>query len=181
VATYFSSDYHLGHKNVIKYDGRPFKDVSHMDEEIINNHNEVVDPEDDFYFLGDLSFNRRATESYLQRLNGNKFFIGGNHDYSDTIKLYEKYGTYLGNLAEIDVAGQRIVICHYSMRVWNKSHHGAWHLYGHSHHSLPDDPHALSIDVGINGKGYNYRPLSFRQIKAIMAKKDYKPKDHHGE
>ncbi len=44
------------------------------------------------------------------------------------------------NLAEISVHGQPIVICHYAMRVWNRSHHGAWHLYGHSHGNLPDTP-----------------------------------------
>lgn len=181
MATYFSSDYHLGHKNVIKYDGRPFKSVGHMDEEIINNHNEVVDPEDTFYFLGDFSFNKALTEQYLQRLNGKKFFIKGNHDYKETIELYKKYGTYLGELAEVSVGDQRIILCHYAMRVWNKSHRGVWHLYGHSHHSLPDDPTSLSIDIGVNGKGYNYSPLSFNQIKGIMAKKEYKPKDHHGE
>lgn len=180
MATYFTSDYHLGHANVIRFDGRPFKDVWEMDEAIIENHNSVVNEDDDFYFLGDFCFNNRASE-YMSRLNGNKFFVKGNHDRRDMIKLYQKYGTYLGELAEVVVAGQKIILCHYSMRVWNKSHHGAWHLYGHSHHSLPDDPHSLSFDVGINGKGYDYKPLSFAQVGKIMAKKDWKPKDHHGK
>lgn len=178
---YFSSDYHLGHKNVIKYDNRPFKTVYEMDEAIIKNHNNTVRDEDQFYFLGDFSFDRRRTEEYLRRLQGEKFFIKGNHDNSDIIKLYEKYGTYLGNLSEVSVFGQRIVLCHYAMRVWNKSHRGVWHLYGHSHHSLPDDPHALSMDVGINGKGFQYKPRSFEQIRDFMSKKEYKAVDHHGE
>lgn len=177
---YFSSDYHLGHANVIKFDNRPFKDVWEMDEAIIANHNSVVNKGDDFYFLGDISFNKRKTEEYLSRLNGNLYFIKGNHDKSDTIKLYKQYGTYLGQLDEIVVQGQEISLCHYSMLVWNKSHRGAWHLFGHSHHSLPDNPNSMSFDVGINGKGYGYKPLSFDQVKAIMSKKTYKPVDHHG-
>ena len=175
---YFSSDYHLGHANVIKYDGRPFKNVGQMDEAIIENHNSIVGEEDNFYFLGDLSFNDKRTEEYLQRLNGNKFFIKGNHDsYKKHIPLFKKYGTYLGELAEIDIKGQKIVLCHYSMRVWNKSHRGAWHLYGHSHHSLPDDPNSLSFDVGCNG--WDYKPLSFGQVFAVMSKKTWKAIDHH--
>jgi hypothetical protein len=40
--------------------------------------------------------------------------------------------------------GQPIVLCHYAMRVWNRSHHGAWHLYGHSRGNLPAAPIAQS-------------------------------------
>jgi calcineurin-like phosphoesterase family protein len=72
---------------------------------------------------------------------------------------------------------QDIVLLHYAMRVWNKSHHGAFHCYGHSHHSLPDDPNALSMDVGVDG--WDYAPLSYREIKAFMKKKTWKPVDHH--
>lgn len=180
MATYFSSDYHLGHANVIKYDGRPFKNVYEMDEAIIANHNEVIDPEDDWYFLGDFCFNNRA-EEYLDRLNGNKFFIKGNHDRYDMIKLYKRYGTYLGQLEEVTIAGQHIVLCHYSLLVWNKSHRGSWNLFGHSHHSLPERPDALCMDLGINGKGYEYYPQSFQQVKRHMLKKEYKPIDHHGQ
>jgi hypothetical protein len=63
------------------------------------------------------------------------------------------------------------------MRTWNKSHRGSWHLYGHSHGTLPDDPHSMSFDVGVDC--HNYRPLSFEQVKAVMSKKLFKPIDHH--
>lgn len=179
MATYFSSDLHLGHANVIKYDGRPYKNVGEMDEALIENHNSVVGDDDDWYFLGDFSFSKTRNREYMERLNGNKFFIKGNHDNHEMIKLYKEYGTYLGELAQVDVGGQRIVLCHYAMRVWDKSHRGVWQLYGHSHHSLPDDKNALAIDVGINGKGYDYTPLSFMKVKSIMDKKEYKSVDHH--
>lgn len=176
---FFSSDYHLGQFNILKYDGRPFKDIHHMDETIIQNHNSVVKKEDHCYLLGDFSFNKDKTEEYLSRLNGKLFFIRGNHDYRETIALYKKYGTYLGNLEEINIGGQQITLCHYSMRCWNRSHRGSWHLYGHSHHSLPDDPNSLSFDVGINGAEYNYTPLSIKQVRNKMNTKTFKPIDHH--
>jgi calcineurin-like phosphoesterase family protein len=175
--TFFSSDFHLSHKNILEYDKRPFKNVHEMNEAIIRNHNAVVSPEDDFYFLGDFCFNMKEAEGFLQRLNGNKFFIKGNHDKYEMIKLYKQYGTYLGGMSEITVNGQQITLCHYAMRIWNKSHHGTWQLYGHSHGTLPDDTHALSIDVGTNVHGY--KPLEFADVQRIMAKKDYKPVDHH--
>jgi calcineurin-like phosphoesterase family protein len=65
------------------------------------------------------------------------------------------------------------------MKVWNKSHHGAWHLYGHSHGSLPDDINSLSFDVGVDS--HDYKPISYEEVKRIMKKKIFKPLDHHGK
>ena len=47
-----------------------------MNETIIENHNDIVRPVDNFYFLGDFCFSSR-TEYFLERLNGNLFFIKG--------------------------------------------------------------------------------------------------------
>jgi calcineurin-like phosphoesterase family protein len=166
-----------------------------MNQAILDNHNSVVRPTDNFYFLGDLAHGRDATpervEDFLRQLNGNKFFIKGNHDKKETIALYKKYGTYLGHMAEIYVGDQMITLNHYAMRVWNKSHHGSWHLYGHSHGSLPDDPNSLSLDCGVDAAAnylskdgalhpQDYRPLSFDEIAELMKKKSWKPIDHHG-
>lgn len=175
---YFASDWHLSHHNIIKYDKRPFKHIGEMDTTIINNYNNTVKEGDNFYFLGDLCFNDRDTEYYLQQLkHGNLFFIKGNHDKRQTIQLYKKYGVYLGEQCKIKVNNQEIILNHYSMNVWDKCHHGSWHLFGHSHGSLPDNPNSLSFDVGCNI--WNYTPLEFEQVKEIMSKKVFKPIDHH--
>lgn len=175
---FISSDYHLGHKNVIKYDNRPFDSIDEMDEAIIKNHNNVVGPNDDFYFLGDFCFNRAKTENYLQRLNGNKFFICGNHDKRDTIKLYREYGTYLGGLQRLTLNDQDLILCHYSMRVWDKSHRGTIHLYGHSHGSLEHTPWGKSMDVGIMLSDYS--PYNLKTIVHLMDKRSIHQIDHHG-
>lgn len=174
---WFSSDWHLCHQNILLFDNRPFSHLGEMHTTIINNYNDLVNEEDDFYFLGDFCFNDRETEYYLQQLKGNLFFIKGNHDKKHTIKLYEKYGTYLGEQCKIKVNSKEIVLNHYCMKVWDKSHFGSWHLFGHSHHSLPEDINSLSFDIGCNG--WNYKPLEFKQIEEIMSKKIYKPIDHH--
>ena len=53
---WFSSDYHLGHANIIKYCERPFVDVEEMSATIIKNHNQRVKKEDTVFFLGDFCF-----------------------------------------------------------------------------------------------------------------------------
>ena len=180
IKNYFTSDYHLAHQNVIKFDNRPFKyAVGEMDEFIINTQNEIVDKDDNFYFLGDFCFDKRKTEWYLSRLNGNLFFIKGNHDKHDTIKLYEKYGIYLGEQKKITIDNQDIILNHFAMKVWDRSHYGSYHLYGHSHGSLPDDKNSLSFDVGC--MNFDYKPIEFEEVKEIMNKKQYKPIHHHGK
>lgn len=171
---WFTSDTHFGHANIIKYCNRPFASVEEMDRTLISNWNSKIQPNDIVHHLGDFCFGH--FERYKKQLNGKIHFIEGNHDkeafnFRNSFDSYKKFN-------EIRVNGQKIVLCHYALRVWNKSHHGSWHLYGHSHGTLPDDKNALSFDVGVDC--HNYFPLSFEDVARIMKKKDFKPIDHHG-
>src|SRR5574344_2194046 len=78
---FYTSDLHLGHANVIRFDNRPFRNVEEMDEALIHNWNNRVSNNDTVYIVGDLCY-RSAKDSceYLSRLNGNKKLIIGNHD-----------------------------------------------------------------------------------------------------
>ena len=158
---FFTADIHAGHSNILKYCNRPFNDTFHMDRVLIDNWNSVVAPNDTIYVLGDFCFSRYNKEIF-NKLNGNKHLIVGNHDKREVKQL--PWGS-VSHLLEVDVDGQHIVLCHYAMRVWNKSFHGAWHLYGHSHSTLLEDS-ALSFDIGVDGWGY--KPVSFNQVKAKM-------------
>lgn len=174
---WFSSDSHYSHSNIIKYSNRPFVSKFEMNSKLMENWNTKINQDDTVYHLGDFCFaDEKEGQSILDRLNGKKHLIIGNHDKVGVkLKGWESVEHY----KEINVDGQFIVLCHYAMRVWNKSHHGAWMLYGHSHGSLPDDPNALSIDVGVDC--HNYQPLNMSDIRRIMKKKTYKPIDHHGK
>lgn len=187
--SFFAADHHFGHKNIIKYANRPFADVDEMDEALIQRHNSQVKPNDVVYFVGDFSFHSpEKTAKILDRLNGKKEFIPGNHDKGMNNELvrskfvkfhaYNSYPTVRINDAANKNGYQDIVLNHFAMRVWNKSHHGVFHLYGHSHGSLPDDPTSLSFDIGVDN--FDYYPVEFTQVKFIMSKKTWEPIDHHG-
>jgi|SRR5580704_742354 hypothetical protein len=77
--------------------------------------------------------------------------------------------SWLDNLAEVSIHGRSIVLCHYALRVWNRSNRGSWHLYGHSHGRLPEAPDSLSMDVGVDT--HNFRPWHYDEIADIMMKK----------
>jgi calcineurin-like phosphoesterase family protein len=177
---WFTSDTHLGHYNIIKYCNRPFTSVQQMDETIIRNWNSVVQPEDTIYHLGDFTFYREEEKvlNLLRRLNGTKIFVFGNHDKVMWNQQVRKQFSAMYPFHEINIDKQRITLCHYAMKVWNGSHRGSWQLYGHSHGTIPDPTDALQIDVGVDCHGFT--PISFEQIGRLMAKKTFKPVDHHG-
>lgn len=190
--TFFTSDTHFGHANIIKYCCRPFTSVEEMDNTLIHNWNAIVRPEDTVYHLGDFAVGGGPAAPYLRRLNGTIHFCLGNHD-KRLVKAYLdielELQSYLNDevdevefgiphLREVAVDKQKIILCHYAMKVWNGSHKGDWQLYGHSHGTLPDDPNALSCDVGVDC--WNYYPVSMKQLRAKMKTKTYKPVDHHG-
>jgi calcineurin-like phosphoesterase family protein len=178
---FFVSDTHFSHSNIIKYCNRPFNNAHEMDEAIITNWNSVVGQQDTVYHCGDFAFCKTSAdvEKYIRRLNGHIFLVRGNHD-KDAVAKANGFawvsGRHQGKMIEVE--GQSIFLFHTSCRVWDKSHHGSWCLFGHSHGSLPDDPNSLSLDVGV--EAWNYTPVSFEQIKARMSQKTWKPMDCHG-
>lgn len=184
---WFTSDTHYFHKNIIKYANRPFSSVQEMNEMMIKNWNDLVAPDDKVFILGDFAFCHASQAiSILNRLMGEKILIEGNHDRA-LLKdnSFRNCFGFIKQLHEVRVPDsdayrgeQRITLCHYAMRVWDKSHHGSWHLYGHSHGSLPEDNTSLSFDAGVDAQGF--KPISYEQVKAKMKLKSFKPIDHHG-
>ena len=76
---YFIADTHFSEENIMRYENRPFENTVKMDEELICRWNCVVNEDDTVYVLGD--FGADGKEAFiLNRLNGKKFLIKGNHD-----------------------------------------------------------------------------------------------------
>ena len=53
---YFTSDLHLGHRNIISLQYRPFESVEEMDRALIDNFNSVVKKNDTVFILGDICY-----------------------------------------------------------------------------------------------------------------------------
>ena len=97
--TWFTADTHFGHKNIIKYCNRPFKDLKEMNATLIKNWNERVSPNDIVIVLGDFAWEKdysKIKERYLDKLNGNILIVRGNHDYS-TLPFPNIFGLVIEN------------------------------------------------------------------------------------
>lgn len=124
---FFTSDSHFNHGAIIQYCNRPFSGAEEMDKAMITNWNSVVTSKDTVYHLGDFSF-KTDPGRYTSRLNGKKILIRGNHDKRDD---YKKYFDEVYDLLNLTIEKQPVTLCHYAMRVWNRSHFNAYMLFGH--------------------------------------------------
>lgn len=81
MTTFFTSDTHFGHARIIDLCDRPFKCVADMNENLVHNWNALVRPDDTVYHLGDVALGPiEDSLGYIQRLNGFKILVVGNHD-----------------------------------------------------------------------------------------------------
>jgi len=173
VTVYFTSDTHFGHKRIIELAKRPFATVEEMDAAMIARWNAIVKTDDVVWHLGDFAWTDHTP--YLQQLNGQKHLIIGNHDYESRVSKAKGWYS-VEHYKELKLDDTLLILFHYGMRVWNKSHHGSIHLYGHSHDNLVGDSQCL--DVGVDA--WMFAPITLDSIKNRLS---YQPKrfepDHH--
>lgn len=96
---WFTSDLHFGHRNVIEFCARPYRNVKEMDEKMIEQWNSQVLPGDEVWMLGDFGINKRKVldKELVNSLNGRKHIVIGNHDsffvrgHENILKFEEQY------------------------------------------------------------------------------------------
>ena len=137
---WFISDTHFGHKNIITFkdnDGkliRPFSSVEEMDEVMVNNWNSVVKPEDRVYHLGDVVINRKCLP-IMNRLNGRKKLIRGNHD----LFHLKDYTPYFEDVYGIYVL-KDMILTHVPVHPDCLTHRFGTNVHGHLHSNVVTKP-----------------------------------------
>lgn len=174
---FFTSDEHYGHRNIIEYVKRPFQNAEIQTESLISEFNRKVSPNDHTWHLGDLiwqSLTEQEAYSILRRLNGTHSLIYGNHDkVIQRSEFLQSMFRDIHDLISLNVSNkQKLVLCHYAMRIWPNSHKGAWHLFGHSHGAVEGE--GLSFDIGVDGIA-QYAPMSLDEVRDEMMRR----KQHH--
>lgn len=173
---YFAtSDLHIGHKNVINFCDRPFVNTKEMHDKLIENYNSVVKENDVVFFLGDIVWSDSRTEfrRFMNKLNGIKKFIPGNHDRkkildslpSDLPKNFE----ILSDIVHLHKNNVPLfVLSHYPLVTWAGIERGCINLHGHIHSgpfskkgfdtSFKTDKH---LDIGVDNQ--NFTPYLFHK------------------
>jgi len=165
VNTWFISDHHFGHANIIKYCDRPFQTVEEMDTFMIKQWNNTVGPYDIVYFLGDMSFN---PEKIIPLLNGNIIFIKGNHDKKNKVEIFDNVVRVYDELI-LNLDGVEVLLKHIPYDI-PKNFHG-WLLHGHTHNNeLEQFPRINYKDKTINVcvELWDYKPINIEILKMII-------------
>lgn len=177
--TFFISDTHYWHNNIIDFCKRPFGSVEHMNQELIKNHNSVVQPSDHLWFLGDFSFGTvEQTEDILKQLNGIKHLIVGNHDRKGKAqqlfnKNWSKWFVDSREYFRLKVNGYKLVLCHFPFQSWER---GYINLHGHVHSLQGYQNRWMQYDVGADAN--NYTPILLEDV-VKRAQAGIKPVDHY--
>ena len=179
--TFFTSDTHFGHSNIIKYCARPFSNTEEMDKVLIENWNKKVPKDGIVYHLGDFAW---GTINYWERireqLNGEIILIFGNHDehllYNERMRKLFKEVTPQKKVWFDKIC---IYMNHYPFLCFGGSYKGlnaTWQLFGHVH-SNPRSKEGLDhkrlvncfptqYDVGVDNN--DFTPISFDEVSKII-------------
>jgi len=166
---FFISDTHFGHSNICKFTDskgkkvRPFDNACDMDEQIIKNWNSVVCEYDKVYHLGDVAIPRRSLD-ILERLNGNKVLIKGNHDIFKLNDYTKHFRDIRGAFVMDD-----IIFTHIPVHTDSKQRFKA-NVHGHLHGDVIRDRNG-EIDnfyINVSVEQINYTPIPYESIKSII-------------
>lgn len=188
---FFTSDSHAFHRNIAgpkvsNWDAgfRDFDDEFVMTDAIVKSYNDVVGENDTLYHLGDWSFGgKHRVAEFRNRIKcRNIILIYGNHDHhirKEFRHLFRETHELLHRTLYSNKYGTRqFVLCHYSMRIWDKSHHGSLHCFGHSHNSLPEHKPEFGRSMDVGWCGYR-RPLHIDEVIEWLETKEIPKLDHH--
>jgi calcineurin-like phosphoesterase family protein len=186
---FFTSDQHLGHKNLLVRGLRSFATVEDMDTTILDEWNKTVSPKDTVVTLGDFSMEGKYDDlryKYIRHLHGNIIWIKGNHDSGWMKPSKVPFPIRHVWHKQIREGGRRkgekgpyLACSHYPMRSWNRSQYGSFNLHGHCHGTI--EPWKNQMDVGIDS-AYKitgvFRPFELDEIIKIIEITNRGAKDH---
>jgi calcineurin-like phosphoesterase family protein len=160
-----TSDWHLGHKNIIAYCSRPFDTVEEMNAKIISNYVAVVCADDVVYFLGDFCFYKDPSE-WLKGLPGRIIFIKGNHDRQTFFK-------HMPDSLTVEYGGKRIRMGHdpffadvkYPINLCGHVHEKWAHKRVRGDFNFTD---VFNVGVDVN----NFEPVLLDKVLKMKVKED---------
>lgn len=158
MAIFISSDPHFFHDKPFIYEKRGYRDAFQMTYGIMSKYQTLIQPDDDFYLLGDIVMGGMTPEKerFLQGLPGKVHIILGNHDGSQKQEFYKSLPQVIETAyaLPLQVHKFRFMLSHYPMITGNHDDkgptHHTWCLCGHTH--TPDkwsdyDKSCYHVDV----------------------------------
>jgi calcineurin-like phosphoesterase family protein len=169
-----TSDLHLHHKRIQEFCPltRKGADVDEMSTMILENIVNTLKPNDTLINLGDFSFGSTdQTYSALQKIQSrgiNHHLIVGNHDnnilnnaiLSSFFKTINRDATFTFN-------GNTFVAHHFPKAVWERNHHGSYHIHGHGHGGFSTPGRIMDVGIDTRAAG-DMKPYAIEEVVKIL-------------
>ena len=156
---WITSDHHFGHTKIIEYCNRPFQDVDHMNQYMIDKWNSVVRPGDKVFHLGDFSLgmNEEEVTHLVSKLHGDIILVRGNHDRFG-VEKFKRCG-FVDVKKKINF--KNFILTHKPLPVEDLDA-GKINIHGHVHNSLTYHYSINHINVSV--EMWDYTPIDFIQL-----------------
>lgn len=163
----FSSDWHLGHKNICNFDPT-YGTEEERSNIIIQNMAGSVRKRDVLWCLGDICFTEERL-ALLDEIKCQKFLVIGNHDaqHFDSWKLYEKFDRIFGITKKYGCWLSHAPIHPTELR-------GKFNIHGHTH-SVFMERDEFELVNGVDE--YLGREKDPRYINMCVENHNYMPRD----
>ena len=183
---FYIGDTHFGHENILRHDSnngcRSFSSIEEHDNLIISNINKVVTPQDNLYFMGDVSwYTPDKTAELLNQINcKNRFLLHGNHDRWAKDGRCKKLFQGIYDIKQIEDNGKQVIMFHFPIMMWNGQHRGVIHLYSHLHNTLEETDYQeflkeLDRRIAVRD-GDRYKPLQAYNVGCMLPYMNYTPR-----
>lgn len=156
----FYSDPHFGHDNMAVKRG--FSNADEMNEHIISEWNKIVGKRDVTYILGDITMEKSKFYPLLNRLNGLKKVILGNHDKPQHIPELLKYVNSVCAMVKYKdkVTGKTAFLIHCPIHPNELDYRVSYNIHGHVHENNIDDERYLNVSA----EALDYSPRTFEEL-----------------
>ena len=171
---FITSDLHFNHDRDFIWKPRGFKDVQEMNEIEIYRYNSVVKPEDTCIIAGDIALggDPLAAARLIQRLNGKKILIIGNHDTEAKLKIYRTNHLFedIQYAMPLKAAHNKWYVTHFPTITANGEDYRLINLFGHTHQFTNDyENKSYMYHIGVDS--HNCYPVNIEDIAKEIAKR----------
>lgn len=151
------SDLHFGHKNMALKRG--FESVEQHDQAIIDRWNSVVRKKDTVWILGDITMERTLYYPLLNKLNGIKKVVLGNHDNPQHIPELLKYVNSVCGM----IKHKGFLLTHCPVHESQLERYDA-NIHGHVHENSLEDDRYINVSTGV----LDYTPVEIDALKEVF-------------
>lgn len=161
MSIFLTADWHLG-ENRFDIMDRPFATVDQAVNQLVSNHNALVDKSDTVYVVGDVCYQK--TPEFLDRValfNGKKILIRGNHDRVIDDAKFKKFFDQIvpeGMGVDLVVDGLKCYVTHYPTR----GKEDRFNLVGHIHAAWKFQLNMMNVGVDV----HHFRPINLSKVPA---------------